>query len=491
IGLDVVRDLPVPPGTRELEEVFRTTPNLYGVGKFTQIRGDAFFERIDAPPILKAKGQVGDVSVQVDFDGILRRGNLFPSTFPSLGLLLAAKYLQKEGISEQKDLKGALKLGKVTLPIFEANDGAYVGADAGGYQILMNWYTSPQSFQQVSVSQVLEGKIAPNLFKDKIVLLGYYTISKKDLFSTPLSNLEAGKTPRQAFGVEIHANLSQYLLKTVLDSDPLLKAIPEPLEIVWISGWLCLSGALIWQFKRVKFSVVLIATGLGVALVLSLVGYEIHFWLFNWGWWLPFFSSTLGILLGSLITLFYVFREKILDHIENLEEKVKERTGELERALATVNLTQKQLIEQEKLAFLGRLTAGFCHQFKNPLYQLKYGFSTIIKSFGGDEGELTEEEKAMIIELLKELQEPIEKLELIFKLILISPAQKKVSLLEIKPNEFVNSLVQSVSKYQNKSLAIKVDKDFAPELFERMKIPQPLEIPLFNILENAFDAVSE
>ncbi|RZK71567.1 MAG: GHKL domain-containing protein, partial [Pedobacter sp.] len=57
-----------------------------------------------------------------------------------------------------------------------------------------------------------------------------------------------------------------------------------------------------------------------------------------------------------------------------LEKKVKERTEELENANGTLNLTlnnlkstQSQLVDAEKMAALGQLTAGIAHEINNPI----------------------------------------------------------------------------------------------------------------------------
>ncbi|HEX8505905.1 MAG TPA: ATP-binding protein [Hymenobacter sp.] len=52
---------------------------------------------------------------------------------------------------------------------------------------------------------------------------------------------------------------------------------------------------------------------------------------------------------------------------ETLEQQVTQRTGELQRSLTDLRATQAQLIQKEKMASLGELTAGIAHEIQNPL----------------------------------------------------------------------------------------------------------------------------
>ena len=104
-------------------------------------------------------------------------------------------------------------------------------------------------------------------------------------------------------------------------------------------------------------------------------------------WWaytifaLSFISITWGALLNR--------SQKLRRENRILEEKVAHRTNQLKKSLEELKSTQAQLIQSEKMASLGELTAGIAHEIQNPL--------NFVNNFSEVNKELIEEMKNEMI----------------------------------------------------------------------------------------------
>jgi adenylate cyclase len=284
IGLDLYRNFPVEPGHKSLTQVFQTTPNLIGISKKL---GDQRGAEVPPAPVLAAQDQVGVNDMVVDRDGRLRRGLLYLFTpdgdYESLGLRLATIYLEQQQIYPDANSPDILKFGNARFPAAESNDGGYVNADSGGYQILLNYRGDHGSFDRVSLADVLRDRVPAQRFRGKVVLLGATAASLKDGFLTPFSqgsNIRPLETP----GVEIHANVVSHILSTVLDQRPQIRFWSDSGEYLWISAWGLLGTALAWRsrfLRRRWYLSITVMLGLGGSLPIVCYG------AFLQGWWLP------------------------------------------------------------------------------------------------------------------------------------------------------------------------------------------------------------
>jgi two-component system NtrC family sensor kinase len=71
--------------------------------------------------------------------------------------------------------------------------------------------------------------------------------------------------------------------------------------------------------------------------------------------------------IGALAQRFNQMAAHIQEAQETLEAKVADRTFDLARSLDDLRAAQDRLVQTEKLASLGQLTAGIAHEIKNPL----------------------------------------------------------------------------------------------------------------------------
>ncbi len=295
IGVDLIRNLPVPKNGSQLgqlNEVLLSNSNIICIWRF----GDPNYHGISPPAVLKPYPErLGIFSFTPDYqiDKIVRRGVLFlddgTNSFASLTLQLALLYLEAHGVQVKPDPNNYLHLGKTVFRPFEKNDGAYVNADARGYQLLLD-FRGPKKFQSYTLTQALSGQIPSGALRDKIVLVGDTAESKMDYFVTPLQY--------QHRGLIVHAQMLNQLLRAALEGDHPLQVWPKWEELAWIFAW-CLLGTAIGFWVRSPWRFVLLTSVCIMALGIC------TWWSFRTGQWILSATPATAFLVSAIVVVSY------------------------------------------------------------------------------------------------------------------------------------------------------------------------------------------
>ncbi|NER00076.1 MAG: CHASE2 domain-containing protein, partial [Cyanothece sp. SIO2G6] len=299
IGLDIYRHIPYGQGHSELQQVFRSTPNLIGI---ETIR-DRVNQGVAAPPLLAEQGQVGFNNVLLDPDNRVRRNLLYWTVTDletgekehktSFSLTAAFMYLREQGIVSKSSVSKELQLDDAVFAQFRNNDGGYVRADDGGYQVLANFRNNAEPFPIISITDVWTGNIPPGLMSDRIVFIGSTALSPQNKFDTPLHKTSIS-------GVELHAHMASEVLSVTLNDRALFTVWADWLEDLWLFTWVLV---ILYPLKLRKSWAYWLLTSM---IVPGLIG--ISYLLLNfYSLWIPIASPVVAIV-GTFLISTEIFR---------------------------------------------------------------------------------------------------------------------------------------------------------------------------------------
>ena len=208
------------------------------------------------------------------------------------------------------------------------------------------------------------------------------------------------------------------------------------------------------------------------------------------------------------IELASTFADQAAIAIENVRlfESVETRTRELATSLEELRTTQDRLVQTQKLASLGQLTAGIAHEIKNPL--------NFVNNFSGISAELiielkeslvdvslNEKRRAEITELMDTLRGNLDKIvqhgkraDAIVKNMLLHSREGSG---EHRPVD-INSLVEESlnlayhgARAEKQGFNVSLERSFDPAAGQADVFPQDITRVLLNLISNGFYAATK
>ena len=334
IGVDIYRDVKVPPGTEALAATFSGNDHLIGIMKFQSERSPG----VAAPIPLAAADRAGFSDLVLDPDGVVRRGLAFLDDGEqfawSFALKIAQRYLAEDMIALTPDSETPehFRLGPTLIPPMPGRFGAYADIDNAGYQFLADHRRQPDELPTYPLSALLAGNVDARHLQDRAVILGVNAESVKDSFVTPLSRWSWNGDPQVA-GIAVHGLLVDQLLRAGRGQSAIMTA-PGPILDTFLLVFICLAGGICGLLASSAARLTLIVLSGVLAITAGGLG------LFVAAFWLPVLPMAAGwTACAGLVTAYLVQRvrreRRDLQRLLNVQvshqvaEEIWQRRGEL------------------------------------------------------------------------------------------------------------------------------------------------------------------
>jgi len=205
------------------------------------------------------------------------------------------------------------------------------------------------------------------------------------------------------------------------------------------------------------------------------------------------------------IRLLQTFADQAVIAIGNVRmfEQVQERTRELSESLEELRAAQDRLVQTEKLASLGQLTAGIAHEIKNPLNFIN-NFSAVSVELIDELGDVlkpaplddrTREESGELSRMLKDNLEKVvqhgKRADSIVKNMLLHSREGAGDRRAVDINALVAeslNLAYHGARAGTQDFQIRLDEAYDPAAGKAEVLPQEITRVLLNLISNGFYA---
>jgi signal transduction histidine kinase len=189
-----------------------------------------------------------------------------------------------------------------------------------------------------------------------------------------------------------------------------------------------------------------------------------------------------------------------------LEQKVEQRTAELSKSLEELRTAQGRLVQTEKLASLGQLTAGIAHEIKNPLNFVNNFSSVSVElidelqvalkgaSLDGKTGAEIAEVAEMLRGNLEKIVQHGKRADSIVKNMLLHSRAGSGEHRSVDINAIVEeslNLAYHGARAEKQGFNITMEKAFDPAAGEIDLFPQEITRVFLNLISNGFYAATK